>query len=158
MSHRRLLLTAVLSLFGLLLLTGSAFGATQTIQTPFSYYLPYGDNCTHEPGTLSGVLITTSSFNTDATGGLHWLARSRYANTSITTDAGATYRLTSVGGYSEQYVDVSAGFPYTITSEFNFNLVGAGGQYHGSGVFTYTVNGIGDVTVRFERATQDCPL
>jgi hypothetical protein len=152
----RLLLVSAIMVLGSVSLTASANAAAQTTQTPFSYYLPFGDGCTHQPGTLTGTLNTTFVFSTDARGNLHIVSRSSYANTSFTTDSGSTYRLTSVGGTSQQIINPTVGFPFTLESNFAFNLVGGGDQFHGTGTFIFMVNGVGDVTVSFSRGTADC--
>jgi hypothetical protein len=152
----RLLLVSAIMVLGSLSLTASATAAAQTTRTPFSYYLAFGDGCTHQPGTLTGTLQTTFVFSTDARGNLHIVSRSSYANASFTTDSGSTYRLTSVGGTTQQLINPTAGFPFTLESNFAFNLVGADGQFHGTGIFVFMVNGIGDVTVSFSRVSEDC--
>jgi hypothetical protein len=152
----RLLLVSAIMVLGSLSLTASATAAAQTTRTPFSYYLAFGDGCTHQPGTLTGTLNTTFVFSTDAHGNVHIVSRSSYANTSFTTDSGSTYRLTSVAGSTQQFINPTAGFPLILETNFAFNLVGADGQFHGHGIFIFTVNGIGDVTVSFSRATADC--
>jgi hypothetical protein len=137
-------------------LPSSAAAAAVTTRTDFSNYLAFGDGCTREPGTLTGTLHNTFLFDTDAHGNLHIVSRSHYSNTTFTTDSGSVYRLANSSGSTQQIINHAGGFPVTLASSFAFNLVGPDGQFHGTGTFIFVINGVGDVTVSFERSDADC--